>query len=209
MQAIETFLHNGRKVSIYVDQDPSDPRKDFDNLTTLTCWHRRVNLGDKRINGETTAKELIRSLRNQGEKVLALIPLYLYEHGGITMSTRPFLCRFDSGQVGWGYVTQTDADKMGCVGPTYNKSVFENAIREEVESYNDYLAGRCYGYQVEGRDGDNLDSCWGFLGDIDYVRSEAKIAAEFTTDPAVDREVEMLQARATFANCQPGHGPRT
>ena len=32
-----------------------------------------------------------------------ILPLYLYDHSGITMSTGPFSCPWDSGQVGWIY----------------------------------------------------------------------------------------------------------
>src|SRR5512141_2136233 len=104
MSIIESFQHHGLTVAIHQDQDPPHPRKDYENLTTLACWHRRSNLGDEQIQGGISAKELLRSLRAKGEKVLALKPLYLYEHGGMTMSTGSFSCSFDSGQVGWAYV---------------------------------------------------------------------------------------------------------
>lgn len=197
--AIETFEHNGLTVRIHYDSDPINPRKDYENLATLVCWHRRSNLGDANIEGGTTAKELLRSLRAKGEKVLALMPLYLYEHGGMTMSTGSFSCRFDSGQVGWGYVTKASAEKMGCIGPTYDKAFFEKAIEGDVETYDHYLTGQCYGYTVEDADGEEVESCWGFLGDMDYVRSEAKSAAEHADNPARDRMVEELAGRATFA----------
>lgn len=34
---------------------------------------------------------------------LIILPLYLYDHGGITIKTNPFSCPWDSGQVGWIY----------------------------------------------------------------------------------------------------------
>ena len=37
---------------------------------------------------------------------VVLLPLYLYDHSGITMSTKPFSCRWDSGHVGWIYCTK-------------------------------------------------------------------------------------------------------
>ena len=212
MEAIESFEVNGRTVKIYHDEDAEGPRE-YDNLATLACWHRRSNLGDEQISG-MTAKELIRDLRSKGEKVLALLPLYLYQHSGMTMSTTPFSCRFDSGQVGWAYVTKSSAEKMGCVGDRWDldpattlrvivgkwdKAALEDAIRGEVSSYDDFLAGRCYGYVVEGRDGDELESCWGFVGDLNYVRSEARSAAEHSTDPAIQRNADELEARATYA----------
>jgi len=212
MESIETFKHAGRTVSIFHDEDPMSPR-DYDNIATLACWHRRANLGDEQIEGGMTAKELIRSLRDRGEKVLALLPLYLYEHGGRSISTGSFSCRFDSGQVGWAYVTKSSAEKMGCVGErheqyepgkmrvvgTWDKAALEESIRGEVSSYDDFLTGACYGYVVEGAEGDELESCWGFVGDLNYVRSEARSAAEYSTDPAIQRNADELEARATYA----------
>jgi hypothetical protein len=91
---------------------------------------------------------------------------------------------------------------MRVVG-TWDKAALEDAIRGEVASYNDFLTGDCYGYVVEGRDGEELHSCWGFIGDIDYVREEAVSNAEYTEDPAIEREVEELAGRATFAGGAP------
>lgn len=199
MQAVETFTHNGRKVQIFFDEDPPNPCKDYDQLTTLACWHRRANLGNRRIEGGISASLLVGELERGGEKVLAILPLYLYQHGGMSMSTGSFSCPFDSGQVGWGYVTQESAEKMGCVGPTYDKAFFEKAITEDVETYNLYLTGQCYGYVVSGADGGELDSCWGFIGDLAYVREEAKCVALHSVDPAVEREVEALAKRVTYA----------
>jgi hypothetical protein len=196
MDKVESFTHNGFTVTICRDEMAESPRSGFDNLAKLVCWHRRANLGDECIdamlsrNGAVslTAKELVKYVRDNGDKVVALVPLYLYQHGGMTMRCEPFADPWDSGQVGWGYVTQKDAIKAGCVGTykdpvtgetkRFDKSFFEQAIREEVKTYDDYLTGRVYGYEVTDEDGDHLDSCWGFYGDLDYVRTEAKEAAE-------------------------------
>lgn len=39
-------------------------------------------------------------------KKFIILPLYLYDHGGITISTRPFSCPWDSGQVGYIYASK-------------------------------------------------------------------------------------------------------
>src|SRR5271166_4140206 len=114
MEEAESFKHNGFTVRIYYDPSPFDPREN-DNLVTLACWHRRANLGDEQIEGGTTPKELIKRVRASGGKVIAILPLYLYEHSGMTMNTTGFSCRWDSGQVGWAYITKASAEAMGCV----------------------------------------------------------------------------------------------
>ena len=102
-----------------------------------------------------------------------VLPLYLYDHSGITMSTGSFSCPWDSGRVGMIYISKAKAAQEGWKTP---EQAYE-AMRAEVEEYDHYLTGQCYGYVVEDADGDRNDSCWGFLGDIKYVRDEMRAAA--------------------------------
>jgi hypothetical protein len=63
-------------------------------------------------------------------------------------------------------------------------------LRANVNEYAQWMAGEVYGYVIKDADGEdipsgtckgmlNLDvSCWGFIGDDDYVRKEANAAAE-------------------------------
>jgi hypothetical protein len=39
------------------------------------------------------------------ERTVVVLPLYLYDHSGLTISTSPFSCRWDSGQVGYIHTT--------------------------------------------------------------------------------------------------------
>lgn len=195
MNEVETFKHEGMTVRICYDEDPIDPTKDYDQLTHMVCWHRRANLGHETVAWPMSAKEVIRRARSRGEKIIAMLPLYLYEHSGWTISTGPFGCMWDSGQVGWAYVTKSSAEKMGCVGihysheggnyvedGTWDKARLEDAIREDVALYDQYLQGECYGFIVEDKDRDEVDDGWGFLGNLEGCREEAKIAAEHTAE---------------------------
>lgn len=44
---LETFQHNGYTVKIISDPDPTNPRKDYDHVGRMVCWHRRYDLGDE------------------------------------------------------------------------------------------------------------------------------------------------------------------
>lgn len=44
-------------------------------------------------------------------------------------------------------------------------------LAAEVEQYDKFLSGECYGFQLY-KDGEEEDSCWGFLGDLDEVRGD-------------------------------------
>lgn len=193
MNDVERFEHAGRTVRIVYDEDAESPRLN-DNIAVMVHWHRRQNLGDRRIEGCTEDE-----LRENVPNIIAVLPLFIYEHGGVTMRTGAYSCQFDSGQVGWGYITKEGAETMGCVGSDWTTSRLEDSIRAEVSSFDDYLTGRCYGYQVLGLDGEVLDSCWGFIGDLKYVIEEAKRSAESAEDPAVQRMADELEGRATYA----------
>lgn len=192
---IEETKHAGKTIKIFQDPDPINPRVDYDNLTEIVHWHRRYNLG-KKVD-HLSAKEMISDYRERGNPILAILPLYLSDHSGISISTSGFSCSFDSGQVGWAFITQSQSDMMGC--EDWSKETYEAAIKGDVETYDNYLTGRVYGYVVEGRDGKELESEWGFFGDKSDCLWEGIKCAEKCEDPAVLHEVEAYANVATYA----------
>ena len=162
------------KVRVVVDPDPSSPRE-FDNLGTMVCWHRRYNLGDK--HGFKEPRDFEEWRRG---KDLVVLPLYLYDHSGLTMSTEPFSCPWDSGQVGYVYVERAkvleDFNRKRMTDALRRKA--EKQLRAEVETYDEFLRGDVYGFVVEDATGEHVDSCWGFYGGADYCLSEGVSAAK-------------------------------
>ena len=165
---------NGYTVTIHTDEDAQNPRKEFDNLGTMICFHRRYDLGDEYQGDIESARFYTQKVEKEGGIVL---PLYLYDHSGITISTSPFSCPWDSGQVG---VIVLEREKIlaeyGQGKKRVSKAMRERAIKYlegEVKTYDQYLTGEVYGYMIEGPDGSDLDSCWGFYG-LEYCEDEAK-----------------------------------
>ena len=120
------------------------------------------------------------------DKHYLILPLYLYDHSGITMSTGRFSCPWDSGQVGWIYCTKAEAIKEFAsewkngelikLGKRLTKKARDlafKALEQEVATYDQYLTGDVYGFVIEDSDGNDVDSCWGFFG-LDYAIAEAK-----------------------------------
>ena len=70
------------------------------------------------------------------------------DHSGLAMQTTSFNDPWDSGQVGWIYVSKEDAlkefggEKM--IGAIREKA--EDLMRSEVAAYDSYLRGECYGF---------------------------------------------------------------
>lgn len=156
------------------DQDAESPRNTQENLGTLIYGHRRYILGDERI----TQGSMDAYLEYKGldpDKIVSL-PVYLYDHSGLAMSTRPFGDPFDSGCVGAIYAT---FDKIDAEFGNHTEETLERVrdlLRAEISEMHEYLSGETYGFrafQAQGAAGsDNEDepvddketSVWGFLG---------------------------------------------
>jgi len=100
---------SGVRLSLHTDDSPESPRE-WSNLGTMVCSHRRYDLGDEQANTEDyvgwdswLAGEVLD--KHEAGSVVFL-PLYLYDHSGITMNTTGFSCPWDSGQVGWIWATK-------------------------------------------------------------------------------------------------------
>jgi hypothetical protein len=107
------------------------------------------------------------------KKEIVILPLFLYDHSGITMNTTGFICPWDSGQVGWIYATKNDIiENYG----EYTQNTIEKAkelLRCEVDVYDQYLRGDVYWFSLEEAitceccgitHYESIDSCGGFYG---------------------------------------------
>jgi hypothetical protein len=169
-----------KKLELVIEQDmdPESPRTSWDNLSTMVCFHRGYNLGDKHdykssmFGGwEGLKKQILKDYKG----VRVIKPLYLYDHGGITISTSPFSCSWDSGQVGWIFTTREGIETIwGKEGKMLNKKgkyvrvskeVLERNLDNEVKMYDNYLTGDVWGYSIKDEEGNTLDSCGGWYGD--------------------------------------------
>lgn len=181
MDSVETIeLEHGVKITIELDTDAESPRE-WSPFGEMLCWHRRYKLGDKH--------EYSNPSDFTPDKRGVCLPLYLYDHSGITMSTKPFSCPWDSGRVGYIYASP-DAIRKEYGVKRITKAIRERVtavLMQEVETYDQFLTGEVYGYVIETPDDDNADSCWGFFG-LDYAIGEAKSAAKHYVDKYADAE---------------------
>lgn len=172
LEPIETEQYKGFTIEIHQDEAPGNPRQSFDHICQMFCLHRRYRLGDDhqyRASDFDSLAEFKECLEANLHPLL-IRPLYLYDHSGLSISTGDFGDRFDSGQVGFILITQAKLDEMG-VKPGFD---LEACLKAEVEEYDDYLGGRVWGYVIKNEDGEELESCWGFIGDTSYVLQEAR-----------------------------------
>lgn len=160
------------RLKIIQDNSPESPRE-WDNLGTMFCEHRRYNLGDKNAQ-DISVYNYKTEQRETPDKGYTVLPLYLYDHSGITMSTGRFSCPWDSGCVGYIYVSDKDAkENYGWkIITKKRREIIAKHLKAEVETYDQYLTGDVYGFEFEsvavypdGREEvQDTDSCWGFYG---------------------------------------------
>lgn len=194
MDVYKTITLGDCQLKIIRDVNSESPRE-WDNLGTMTCFHNSYQLGDKHDQDAQDFKKWIGKEIDEG-RVIGL-PLYLYDHSGITMSTKPFSCHWDSGQVGWIYVSKEDVVKEYGDFSEATQAKVLRYLQGEVETYDQYLMGDIYGFVLEGpvcdkceSDGsrEDIESCWGFYGDDPLTNG--------MSDSFSDEHVELLKAGA-------------
>jgi hypothetical protein len=142
----------------------------------MVCFHGRYDLGDKHNykSGDYNGWDEMEKSIIKNENVGVILPLYLYDHSGITISTSPFSCNWDSGKIGFIFISKEKMLKEygGKIVTQTLKDKVEGYLKSEIEIYDQYLTGDVYGYRVsevttcsEGHEHETeIDSCWGYYG---------------------------------------------
>lgn len=160
-----------RLICDYVNGDFEDDLNDYlDFLVDYKGWN----------NPQLVEIERDETITDVFEEHFISLPLFLYDHSGISMSCGPFSCPWDSGQVGFIYITREKA-RHECnsgdksfpqirntpMGDREFASLDELAkyyLQSEVEVYDQYLQGDVYGFVLLDEHGEEEESCWGFFG---------------------------------------------
>jgi hypothetical protein len=206
----ESYQHKGFTVVIGMEEDSefADPR-DTDNLGTMVCWHPDYVLGDEQISGSRGAvktafetekgrtdfesMEQIERYLRLVRRAVVIMPLYLLDHSGISMSVGSnTVGRGDTacgGSDSWGNARGWDTTMVGfiyttaerieelCGKPREKSHAFycpadwkgtpeawiADQLRSEVTYYDAWLRGSVYYWAVKDADGETLESCGGYL----------------------------------------------
>lgn len=271
------FEYEEKKYCIHIqrDEDPLDPRRDWDNITTMACFHLRYDLGDnisektpeefwnglvsKCVSDEEFVKYLMadelpdshvepcagqENIIHAADKLYDFwdqdgsetapigegIPysdlpkwkcdmsisdcmkllenhcewknLWLYDHGGLTISTGhgyPYNDRWDSGQVGWIVISREEFSAWKD-DPNWRMRADE-IIDGDVKIYDQYLRGEVYSYTLyEDQSDDELDPEWkeienisGFFGD-DVMENGMLVEIRGLRDAILKNKYELGEA---------------
>ncbi|WP_273455808.1 hypothetical protein [Nevskia ramosa] len=157
------------------DTDPSNPRHDQDNVTQIWAAHRRYSLGDKGFESRRVSEAEVKRLHGP---IFLIKKLYMYDHSGLTIKTTPFSCPWDSGQIGWVWITKAKLKAEYRKSKEYPSQAAwaESILEGEVAEYDAYLRGDVWGYEiVEQATSLIVDSCYGFIGE-QYAKTEGESA---------------------------------
>ena len=183
MASVSEVITKGAKyVEVVQDNYPDSPRE-WENLGTMLCFTRKYNLGDStdfNKNDFSNWDEVKEAIIENGGKYIA--PLYLYDHGGISISIGSFIgkaphAEWDSGQIGFIYTTEKDIASTGI-----SIDDIESALSNEVEIYDKYLRGETYGYKIMEQntcptchniEREEIEACYGY-----YSEEAAREAGE-------------------------------
>lgn len=180
------------EVEIHYDEDAPNPLEDYDSEGKIYSFstRHRYHINPDEVTGLENSKYAV--------------PLSYFEHGqclwdvqhGGRISNCPDMRRDGVSYAGVWVPDQGCLDNMSIKPKTpLTKKVWkklEEYAAGVCKSYTSYCNGECYGYVVTG--GDKEDSCWGYLGDIEYCREEAKSVAKSMDEDLAIEEKETAMA---------------
>jgi hypothetical protein len=177
---IEQIEYKGHRIVIEQDDNPQNPREEWDNLTKIHCCSSSYYLGEHNHNSWEECNEAIAEHKRNGALVF---DVYAYIHSGTVLSLGNFHGRvpqghaqFDSGKCGfivvpkkgimenWGKKNWTEA---------LRKKAYEVA-EQDIATFNEYLNNEVVGYIV-----DDDESCWGYYGGKQYAIDDAKSIVDY------------------------------
>ncbi len=218
MEPFETFEHAGFTVELHPDWDEPTKPSDWDQAGELVAFDPLWR--EFRFAERNSTQEEDDALERGGLRLLAR---YLWMTAGATIVPFTYQDYGSSGAIlsatdldsdrAAGFIV-TDAARMERVGATDAEAV----LRAELREWSSYVAGEIVGYVVRDGtypNGDVIDSCWGFYPEhftgeerarygrpatddgLEYVRSEARSAAESERDERARRAREVREGWAS------------
>lgn len=149
----EVITYKDVSITLSREYDAENPRE-RGNLGKMVCFHPTWVLGDANtgidMDDYSGWDSMLKGLLKDNPNAV-ILPVYLYDHSGISVSTTPFSCRWDSGQCGWIYATPQGIRKVLGINRVTRKrrEEAEELLRAEVWIYNKYLCGDVWTYEFE------------------------------------------------------------
>jgi hypothetical protein len=161
-QVILGNTSNKTKINIMVCDNPFMSYEN-DKQAVWVGFHKRYNFNDTDIEAQDTLEEVEAKI-HENYNVAIIKPLYMYEHSGIAFKTSPFGDVWDSGRLGFIFITKETAEEMGWE----TEEQLNNALEFEVELRNTYESEEIY--EVIKEYGEVCECC-GNIKEWEYIES--------------------------------------
>jgi len=189
----EVINYKGYAIKVYQDDSCQSPDEgnDGDEGCFLVHYHRDFEVRRDNLITEEELTKWYNGEKIEKEKTHFIFLTYAYIHSGVSLSldngSYPFTDRWDTSRCGAVLV-----DKK--IARTRAKAL--KIAEGLVADWNDYLSGNVWGYVAEDSKGNNVDSCWGFSGDIDKsgMIDEAKNAIDYDYEKAKKKHISKVKA---------------
>lgn len=174
MHTLETFhdAETGVTLKITIAADLSNPYDDDDAVRIAILHRNYINPAKAAGLDSVEAIAEFEAANPDGAGEWEVFPLFLYDHSGTvyrpSLGGNPFSCPWDSGRVGVLALKRSE----WATGDEDRATLFARAVGV-AEDYTAWANGHGYDYDVTDRDGDDLDSSNGYLGDYEGETSEA------------------------------------
>lgn len=179
-EPVEVLEVEGLKVSIWHDDQVMDVEDIVEGSDIKICsFDPRSTISN--LNEFDSVQDIMSFCREKGFTPLLM---HKYEHG---------MVMFRAGEVGdrMGYPFNDPWD-AGAVGMVLVPDGYEDKLKSAnalLSDITDWCNGSIYGYIVEDKDGEEIDSCWGFIG-TEAVESEARASAKIIAN-TLPKQMEM------------------
>jgi len=161
METVYTEVKNGLTINIMPDIDSGQSPDDWgDRGAFIVAYHRDFDVRRDKIIQECDLREYF----GNGVQIEQLgryhiLPLSAYIHSQVKLYRGTHkVCAWDSCQVGAILLDKVEFKLLKTA-----ESFADGLLRD----WNNYLSGNVYGFEILYKDGESLESCWGYYGDYD------------------------------------------
>jgi len=169
-EAIRTIMHKGYKISIHQDVNFDKNPNEWNENIQLVYDHEYFYVKSDYVDFDPyeTFKRYESGYKTHDRYYF--FPVYAYIHSGVLLSL---------GRNGYPFTDQWDVSFKGFIYVKKNKEAYNmdkafKLAELRISVWNNFLNGYVFGYIIEDSEGNEIDSCWGFIGDTDYCLQEAK-----------------------------------
>jgi len=187
MEPIHTIYTKDKqkRMQIFYDESAGNPRTEFDNATKFAFSHRKYDLpneGDVPFESLNFDSDKIEAWLRENADAYMIRLVSMHDHSGVSFYLGKPHEPWDSGIVGFIYITKKDAiankwaNKRG-VSTRKQRLAMLGAMEADLKTYTQWSNGQVFGYVVTEKCKncdtytENRDSCWGFY-DLESIGIE-------------------------------------